>query len=488
MNLDNAVVYDIETLPNVFSLAMEMLHSEQSAVWEISQYRDDRAQLIEWFNYLQQTQTAMIGFNSLHFDYPVIHFIYTNPQCTVAQIYDKAMSIIQSGDRFGHMIWANDRFAPQIDLFKIHHFDNRAKTTSLKALQINMRSPSVVDSPVVFGTNLTREQVERDLIPYNRHDVTETKRFAHYSMSAIKFRLGLVEQFGVDALNFNDTKIGAKILEQRLGDDVCYTRTPRWDGDTWGRKSPRQTPRYRIALNDIIFPYIRFNNPEFQRVLDYMRAQVLTPDDIDDPDAVIKTKGVFSDLSAHVGGVAFHFGTGGIHASVEAQRVIATDEWPIRDIDVEGLYPNIAIVNRLAPAHLGEAFTAEYSKLPIERKKHKKGTVENASFKLASNGTYGNSNNKFSVFYDPAFTLTITVNGQLMLCMLAEWLLTVPTLQIIQVNTDGITYRINNDHIAQALDIEKQWEAYTCLKLESCFYSRMWIRDVNNYIAEYRDE
>jgi hypothetical protein len=296
-------------------------------------------------------------------------------------------------------------------------------------------------------------------------------------MSAINFRIGLIPQFGVDVLNYNDTKIGSKILEQRLGDNVCYDRSS-------GRKTPRQSPRYRIALADIIFPYIRFNNPEFQRVLDYMRAQVLTPDDIDDPEAVIKTKGVFSDLKATVGGIEFYFGTGGIHGSVINQRFVATEEWPIRDIDVAGLYPNIAIVNRLAPEHLGEAFIKEYAQLPIERAKYKKGTVENASFKLGGNGVYGHSNNKFSVFYDPKFTMTITINGQLMLCMLAEWLCTVPTFQIIQINTDGITYRIHRDYEPQAAVICKQWEAFTLLTLEDANYSRMWIADVNTYVAE----
>lgn len=478
MDLTNAVVYDVETLPNVFTLTAEMLHSDVASTWEISHYRDDRQQLIAWFRHLEETQTPMISFNGVHFDYPIIHFIYCNPHATVEQIYAKAQAIIGNHmDRFGHVIWDRDRFAPQIDLFKIHHFDNKAKTTTLKALQINMRSERVVDSPLPFNVAVAAPDVDQHLIPYNCHDVKETKRFAHFSMPAIQFRIGLIPQFGVEVLNYNDTKIGEKMLEQRLGDDVCYDRSN-------GRKEKRQTPRYRIALNDIIFPYIRFNNPEFQRVLDFMKAQVLTPEDIDDPDSPIKTKGVFTDLHAHVGGLDFHFGTGGVHASVSSQRFEAGNGWIIRDIDVEGLYPNIAIVNRLAPEHLGEAFIAEYAKIPDERKLHKKGTYQNAALKLAANGAWGKSNSKFSVFYDPRYAMTIPINGQLMICMLAEWLLTVPTIQIIQANTDGITYRIHETMEPHAVEICRQWQQYTCLKLEDADYSRMWIRDVNNYVAE----
>jgi len=157
----------------------------------------------------------------------------------------------------------------------------------------------------------------------------------------------------------------------------------------------------------------------------------------------------------------------------------------IRDIDVSSLYPSIAIVNRLYPEHLGEAFISEYSKIPVERSEHAKGTVENASLKLAANGTYGNSNNKYSVFYDPKFTMTITINGQLMLCMLAERLAKVPTIKLIQINTDGITYKIHKDHLDAAKAIEDEWSRFTCLTLEVDYYSKLFIRDVNNYVAEY---
>lgn len=488
MNLDNAIAYDIETYPNCFTFSMEMLKNGHKAVWEISHFRDDRRELMQFFQWLAATQTVMISFNGINFDYPVIHALFNNPQMTVEQIYDKAMSIINSFDKFGHTIWADNRFAPQLDLFKLHHMDNKAKSTSLKALQINMRSPSVVDMPVPVGTILTKEQIDHVLIPYNNHDVQETKRFAEYSMEAINFRLGLVEQFGVDVLNWNDTKIGEQMVIRRLGDELCYDRSS-------GRRKTRQTARWSIALNDIIFPYVQFHHPEFNRVLAYLRQQVLQPDELKtfggDEAPQLKTKGVFTDLKAHVGGIDFYFGVGGIHGSVSSQRVQATDEWLIRDIDVAALYPSIAIVNNLAPAHLGQAFVQVYSELPKERKKWQlekgKKCVEANALKLASNGVYGKSNSVYSPFYDPQFMLTITVNGQLLLCMLAERLLSVPTLKILQINTDGISYYIHRDYEPLAKQICKEWEALTKLTLEDVNYKRMFIRDVNSYVAEAMD-
>lgn len=479
MNLQNAQVYDLEVYPNCFLMIAQPLYGDQEMVWEISEYRNDRPYLMEYFNWLHNTQTPMIGFNVEGYDYQLCHMIYCNPEAGFEQLYAKSQSIIESNDRFSGMIWPRDRFAPQIDLYKIHHFDNIAKRQSLKGLEFNMRSPNVRETSVPFGTWLTQQQIDHEVIPYGKTDVGETKRFTGYSMGAIEFRLGLIEKFGVDALSWNDTKIGEKMLEDRLGHDVCYTRVN-------GRREKRQTIRHQIVLNDIIFPYIKFSNPEFNRVLDFMKAQVLTPDEFSESKN-IKTKGVFTDLHASVAGLTFHFGTGGVHASVETAKFTATEEWPIIDIDVEGLYPNIAIKNRLAPEHLGEAFIAEYAKIPAERKLHAKGTYMNAALKLAANGAWGKSNSPYSVFFDSQYAMTIPINGQLMICMLAERLAEVPTIKLIQANTDGITYQVHHDYVPMAKTIEDEWQAYTLLVLEYAEYSHMWIRDVNNYVARSMD-
>lgn len=480
MFLDQAVVYDTETFPNCFTLAAESLNNREVGFWEISHRRDDRKHLLEWLYYLSRTGTPMIGFNNLHFDYAVVHELLKNPSITVEQLYTKAMTIIESKNQFEGMIWPSDRLIPQIDLYKIYHFDNKAKSTSLKWLQINMRSASVVDMPVQVGTVLNDYQIDGSLKPYNIHDTSKTKNFALYSLKALEFRVELISEFGVDVMNWNDTKIGERMVINKLGKDLCYDYSS-------GRKQTRQTVRTHIALNDIIFPYVRFEHPEFNRVLEYLRGQILTKDEFSD-DKKIKTKGVFAGLTANVGGLEFHFGVGGIHGSLERKRFQSSNDWLIKDIDVAALYPSIAIQNQLSPAHLGQPFVSVYSELPKERKKWQqekgKKCVEANALKLASNGVYGKSNSPFSPFYDPQFTMSVTINGQLMLCMLAEQLVKVPTLQMIQINTDGMTYLVHKDYLHYTQQIEKWWEGYTCLVLEEAFYSRMFIRDVNSYIAE----
>ena len=464
-------IFDIETYPNVFTLAIE--HAEAPLTWmfEISDWRNDSKEIITFLQHLKETNARLVGFNSLGFDYPVLHTLIRMGHGDAKTLYDKAQAIIQSQDnedRWAHQVNPSDRFIEQIDLFKIHHFDNKARATSLKMLEFNMRSDDIQDLPFKVGTYLTREQVEK-LKQYNRHDVAQTKLFYHKTLDMIRFREELTVKYNRDFMNHNDTKIGKDYFVMKLEE----AGVPCYDYSDKGRK-PRQTPRPQLALRDAILPWIQFEQPEFVRVLNWLKNQTIT-----------ETKGVFNDLVARVDGFDFVFGLGGIHGSIESEVVESNDELVIVDLDVSSYYPNLAICNRFYPKHLGVEFCDIYKNLYEQRKTYPKGSAENAMLKLALNGVYGDSNNKFSVFYDPLFTMSITLNGQLLLCVLAENLIRISGLTLIQINTDGVTVRLPRTEMAHLQEVRSWWERLTGLELEEAIYKSMMIRDVNNYIAQY---
>ena len=166
----------------------------------------------------------------------------------------------------------------------------------------------------------------------------------------------------------------------------------------------------------------------------------------------------------------------------------------ILDVDVTSMYPWIAIWYSLYPQHLGMTFVNVLKKLfdirTAAKKKNKLDPTDKASeavnggLKLAMNGCVGKSNDKYSYMYDPQFNMSITVNGQLLLSMLAERIANIQDIVILQANTDGITVRIRRDKEEEFRAICKQWEEDTGLLLEDAQYKRMIIRDVNNYLAE----
>jgi hypothetical protein len=552
-------IYDEETYRNIFTFTIIRASDDFTRTFEISTRKNELEGLIKCINYLRDNDQRMIGFNNLGFDYPILHEIYSRYlkakrkkqtfNITAEQIYDIAQEQIESfkGSGFGHTIKQSDEYVRQVDLYKIHHFDNKAKATSLKMLEFNMRSKNIEDLPFPVGMTLTEEQMDV-LIEYNVHDVKETKKFYVHSLSAIRMRADLTEKYGIDFTNFNDTKIGKEYFIQKIEETTpgsCYSF------DSKGKRKLNQTKRPYIKVNDCLFDYYDFKRPEFIAVLNWFKKQKIT-----------ETKGVFSDLDeAELGEVAqyadlvvkrkkfkgvptaadiasfkfehplgwveeqelkatqtvvidgvktkvnkkshwmcwkqadtlnviidgfrFDFGTGGIHGSIESKIARENSKYKIKDADVASMYPNIGISNRVYPLHLGEVFCDIYQDVYEQRKSFKKGTPENAVMKLALNGVYGDSNNKFGPFYDPQYTMTVTINGQLSLCLLAEKLLTIPDLKIIQVNTDGVTVALPRESEDEYNRICKEWQEQVKLELEFADYSTMIIRDVNNYIAVY---
>lgn len=470
--MSNDWIYDIETYVNVFTVSFEHSELPVTMCYEISDWRNDSREIIEFVHYLKSINARMVGFNSLGFDYPVLHTLIRMGHADAKILYDKAQAIIQSQNddmsKFQHFVYTSDRYVDQIDLFKIHHFDNKARATSLKVLEFNMRSDDIQDLPFKVGTILTREQVEK-LKEYNRHDVAQTKLFYYKTLDMIRFREELTAKYNRDFMNHNDTKIGKDYFVMRLEEAgvPCYEYSDK------GRK-PRQTPRPQLALRDAILPWIQFEQPEFTRVLNWLKDQTIT-----------ETKGVFNDLVARVDGFDFVFGLGGIHGSVESVILDSSEEAVIVDLDVSSYYPNLAISNRFHPKHLGVEFYDIYKNLYEQRKTYAKSSAENAMLKLALNGVYGDSNNKFSVFYDPLFTMSITLNGQLLLCVLAENLIKISGLTLIQINTDGVTVRLPRSEMHHLQEVRHWWERLTGLELEEAIYKSMMIRDVNNYLAVY---
>jgi DNA polymerase elongation subunit (family B) len=147
----------------------------------------------------------------------------------------------------------------------------------------------------------------------------------------------------------------------------------------------------------------------------------------------------------------------------------------------------LSIVNNFKPEHLGDLFCELYKELFEERAKHSKAEspVINAMLKLALNGVYGDSNSEYSPFFDSHLTMSITLNGQLLLCMLAEQLM--EHVELLQINTDGMTFKCKRSDMAWIHQVMAEWEVLTKLELEQARYKKMLIRDVNNYLALYEN-
>lgn len=465
-------VYDIESYPNVFSCTIK--HPTLGTIWvfEVSERRNDSQELMAFVFAAAKHNCRFVGFNNVGYDAQVIeHLIGVWRQLgyfTAAHAYQKTEQIIGRdwNDRFTGAVAEWNMTVPQVDLYLIHHFDNKAKMTGLKHIEFCMRSDNVGDLPFPAGTILMPKQIDV-LLHYNLDDVNETCKFYISSLEAIKFRDELAASTGMSCINYNDTKIGKEYFRMKL-----EAVTP---GITGTRKNPARTDRQQIALADVILPMIRYESEEFNGALTYLKRTVLT--NTNKPPEL-------ENLSVTFNGFQFDFGAGGIHGSLKRRIVRPGPGEKLIDIDVKSFYPNISISFRFFPQHLSEIFCDVNKSLFDRRAVLASSVAENRIIKLAVNGVYGDTNNEYSKgFFDPQYTMAVTVNGQLLLTMLAEWLSLYARCQIVQINTDGMTLLVPDTHNGTFRDLCKRWEGETRLTLEDVEYSQMLIRDVNNYIA-----
>lgn len=459
-------VYDLETL-DIFTATFLERKTKEIKQFIISKTKDEREEL---FLFLKNEVAGLIGFNCLFFDSQVLEYLFRNPNATAEEIRIYAVEIIQQEDRFPDIPeWGLK--IPHLDLYKINHFDNKNRRTSLKWCEFGLDLENIMDMPSCgIGDNW-----EEMVLSYNLNDVFATDRLCDITIPMIELRKELKKLYKIPCINWSNTKIGSELLLKLYCEKT--------------NKNPKvvkklRTYRKEICFNDIIFDYIEFKSDKFKTFLKELKITSVT-----------STKNAF-EYSVVYKDFQFDYGLGGIHGSINNKIVQSNDDYVIIDCDVSSLYPSIAVVNKMYPKHLGPEFYEVYKNEIVDKRlseKHKKSKglpYNNAiieGFKESANATYGNSNNQYSWLYDPEYTLKTTINGQLMLTMLAEQLLELQDIRLIQINTDGLTVLLNRKLISRYYDICKDWMKITNLELEFVNYSKMIIADVNNYIAVYED-
>jgi hypothetical protein len=324
---------------------------------------------------------------------------------------------------------------------------------------------NIIDMPIHHSSMIKADQID-SIITYCINDVKSTKQIMKLSKSQIDLRGTLTEEYGIDLYSASEPRISKELFMYFLSKE---TGIKKYD------LRQLRTKRDKIVVKDIILPYIKFKTAPFEKLLDKFNDVVIYPGE---------TKGGFK-YSVQYKGMKTDFGLGGIHGARTSKVYKSTADTVIMTSDVTSFYPNLAIRNKWAPAHLPkEEFCNLYEWFFEERKKIPKKDPKNYVYKIILNSTYGLSNDENSFLYDPEFTMRITINGQLSLSMLYEMICEeIPEAVPLMQNTDGLETIIPRDKVKKYMEICKRWEEMTLLQLEHDTYSKIVLGDVNNYIA-----
>lgn len=183
------------------------------------------------------------------------------------------------------------------------------------------------------------------------------------------------------------------------------------------------------------------------------------------------------------------FGNGGIHSVYDNNLYVESDEeYTLINVDAASYYPSMLIqfdcLSR-ACAHKELFKKIYYDRLEIKHKPNKTQEEQDIqlAYKLILNTTYGASGNKWLDTYDPYMSTRCCRLGQIFLAALATKLTKeVPTLKIVQTNTDGILAYVKRDYVPKVIELQNEWTKVSDIGMELDYVEKIWQRDVNNYV------
>ena len=457
-------VYDIEIFPNCFSLTIKNTETKEFQFFELSNRKNNLVDLVPLF---LDKRYIFCGYNNIHYDNPIVNFIIeykeTLKKSTRLDIEYNLFQLSQTiikGDLEKWKKWKYANNFETLDLLTML-FSQKLRV-GLKEMQVTMKYSNVQEYDGNFEAPIPEEDIPK-MIQYNINDVNSTEELLYICENDIKLRLNIEEEYGIKALNKDGVNLGMEILKTKYLEKTHKT---------WNDIKDLRSPCNKIALNEIILPFIKFDNPILKDLLNEMKQQVVSPD----------RKGYNKHFL--MDNLEYSVGVGGIHSVNKPSIFIAKEDEVISDVDVASLYPSLIIEYGFYPPHLGKEFLEVYKGIKDERieAKHNGNKLKNLTLKLSINGLSGNLQSEFSWCYSPKTVMRIRINGQLLLLMLAEKLISIGC-QIIQANTDGLFVLRKKKDEQKFKDICKWWENLTRLELEEDRFERFYQFAINDYLG-----
>lgn len=457
-------VYDIEIFPNCFSLTIKNTETKEFQFFELSDRKNNLVDLVPLF---LDKRYIFCGYNNIHYDNPIVNFIIeykeTLKKSTRLDIEYNLFQLSQTiikGDLEKWKRWKYANNFETLDLLTML-FSQKLRV-GLKEMQVTMKYSNVQEYDGNFEAPIPVEDIPK-MIQYNINDVNSTEELLYRCENDIKLRLNIEEEYGIKALNKDGVNLGMEILKTKYLEKTHKT---------WNDIKDLRSPCNKIALNEIILPFIKFDNPILKDLLNEMKQQVVSPD----------RKGYNKHFL--MDNLEYSVGVGGIHSVNKPSIFIAKEDEVISDVDVASLYPSLIIEYGFYPPHLGKEFLEVYKGIKDERieAKHNGNKLKNLTLKLSINGLSGNLQSEFSWCYSPKTVMRIRINGQLLLLMLAEKLISIGC-QIIQANTDGLFVLRKKKDEQKFKDVCKWWENLTKLELEEDRFERFYQFAINDYLG-----
>lgn len=392
--------------------------------------------------YEEHKREIWVGYNNLHYD----QFIFKGILCGFDPKAINDFIITE-----GHKGWQYSSLLRKVYMVNYDVFHPRTDR-GLKTHEAYLGN-DICETTVPFDIDRKLTDAEiAETVKYCRHDVEQTIEVFMQRKSEFDARMDLLKMFNLPLVYLGKTD--AQLTAIILGAE----RPAR----------PRDDEFDIVPLPCLdLGPY------------DFIRSWYLDPANQD----------YSATLDFDIAGCPHKCAWGGLHGAI-AQYA---GEGYFINVDVESYYPAEMIAHELLSRNVQDPSKFKGIRDHRIELKHAKDPRQKA-LKLVVNGTYGASKDKFNALYDPRQANMVCVNGQLMLIDLMHKLVRDVGAEIIQSNTDGVLIRMPDgfDGGPDAFydrvdDVAYEWEHRTGMGLEFDEFTRVYQKDVNNYVLVAAD-
>ena len=392
--------------------------------------------------YEEHKREIWVGYNNLHYD----QFIFKGILCGFDP---KAINDFIIAE--GHKGWQYSSLLRTVYMVNYDVFHPRTDR-GLKTHEAYLGN-DICETTVPFDIDRRLTEAEiAETVKYCRHDVEQTIEVFMQRKSEFDARMDLLKMFDLPLvyLGKTDAQLTAIIL---------------------GAERPARPRDDEFDIMPLpcldLGPY------------DFIRTWYLDPANQD----------YSATLDFDIAGCPHKCAWGGLHGAI-AQYA---GEGYFVNVDVESYYPAEMIAHELLSRNVRDPSKFKGIRDHRIELKHAKDPRQKA-LKLVINGTFGASKDKFNALYDPRQANMVCVNGQLMLIDLMHKLVRDVGAEIIQSNTDGVLIRMPDgfDGGPDAFydrvdDVAYEWEHRTGMVLEFDEFTRVYQKDVNNYVLVAAD-
>ena len=496
-------IFDIETMTELVDIGIYDLDKKEWIEFEMSAFKNDLYAFCSF--YTKKNFDYWVGFNSISFDHQVLQYMVENADSwfdlsgkeIAGKVYTFVQRLIDDQNYRIQPPYSEKKFPVKpIDVFRIHHFNNEARRTSLKwcAFMLNM---DVEEMPIYHGKDKLTESEIEIVKNYRRNDVIVTEAVFRLTLGQVSLlelkdykgknklqdRFDVQKETGMDCLNWADVTIGEEwnklnyIIREAITDErSIYPKKPM---HPYGKKFKKYFPKTMKFMTNLLEDFTQSLGNQY----------------------VLAEK---QEFPIKIGVTTYTIAKGGLHSNEKNRAIICQPGYLLKDADVGGQYPNFIIKDKVYPPHLQPSII-DIAKSNVKNRSIYKAKAQDLQkegkdaearplmglqemLKLCNNGgLFGKLGQKGSFLEYPEGLLRVCLGNEMEILMLIEKMESAG-IQVISGNTDGIVCYFPEDKLDTYNKICTEWEQEVGNieggKLEFTDFAALWQDSINSYIGK----